>query len=109
MVWAGDNVGVPRRNRSRSGRPAGPDDTAPPRLAGMRRVESHPDGDWIVQQVTGSGGGRSYLCPGCRQQVPASVPHIVAWPQDVPVGAGAAVESRRHWHTPCWRARDRRR
>lgn len=75
----------------------------------MRRQERHGDGEWIVQQLAGSSSGRSYLCPGCRQQVLASVPHVVAWPVETPVASGAGVDHRRHWHTPCWRARDRRR
>lgn len=75
----------------------------------MRRQETHRDGEWIVQQLAGSASGRSFVCPGCHQQVPASVPHVVAWPVDAPVAAGPGVEHRRHWHTPCWRARDRRR
>jgi hypothetical protein len=30
------------------------------------------------------------------------VPHVVAWPEGDP-------DARRHWHTPCWAARSRRR
>ena len=43
---------------------------------------------------------RVFRCPGCNQDVLA-VPHVVAWPAGDP-------EQRRHWHTPCWTARDRR-
>ncbi len=42
-----------------------------------------------------------FRCPGCSQEVVA-VPHVVAWPEH-------DVEQRRHWHTPCWGARHRRR
>ena len=31
--------------------------------------------------------------------------HIVAWPAD---DGDRGLENRRHWHTPCWGARDRR-
>ena len=32
----------------------------------------------------------------------------VAWSADGPIGAFGDVTDRRHWHTPCWRARARR-
>jgi hypothetical protein len=64
------------------------------------RVESHPDGDWLVRPITGSSSVRTYRCPGCDQEIRPATPHVVAWP----VGA---LEERRHWHTACWRRRDR--
>ncbi|WP_194288742.1 hypothetical protein, partial [Ornithinicoccus halotolerans] len=64
---------------------------------------------WQVRQVAAGGGreadGRSYLCPGCQQQIPATSAHTVAWPVDAMQG----LANRRHWHTTCWQARDRRR
>jgi hypothetical protein len=45
----------------------------------------------------------SYRCPGCDQLLAAGVSHLVAWPADDPDAAG-----RRHWHTGCWAARERR-
>ncbi|MDP9406597.1 MAG: hypothetical protein M3P95_01540 [Actinomycetota bacterium] len=69
---------------------------------GPERVESWPDGEWTVRAVTGAAATKAYRCPGCDQEVPERTPHVVAWR----VGD---VEDRRHWHTPCWRARDRRR
>lgn len=71
------------------------DDLPARRPAGVDRVE---DG-FVVRNV-----GRSdttYRCPGCDHEVVA-VPHVVAWPEGDP-------DSRRHWHTPCWTARSRRR
>lgn len=70
-----------------------------------RSVESHPDGDWIVQRITGAAAAKPYRCPGCDHEVPMATPHVVAWPAEDASG----LESRRHWHTPCWVARDRRR
>jgi hypothetical protein len=69
-----------------------------------RKVESHPDGDWIVQRTTGSAATKPYRCPGCDQLIPPATPHVVAYPAEDPKG----LEHRRHWHTPCWSARDRR-
>ena len=69
-----------------------------------RTVERHPDGEWVVQRVTGSAATKPYRCPGCDQEIPPATPHVVAFPFDDPAG----LERRRHWHTPCWAARDRR-
>ena len=38
---------------------------------------------------------------GCDQELRASTPHVVAWPEGRP-------DDRRHWHTACWAARGRR-
>lgn len=86
----------PRRARRR-------DDTlAPLRTAGWAVAEEHPDGEWMVRPITAEAAVKEYRCPGCQQEVRPGVPHIVAWrPGD--------ESGRRHWHTPCWRARDRRR
>ena len=65
------------------------------------------DRAWSVRQVTGSsadGSVRSWLCPGCNQQIASGTPHVVVWPAD---GVGG-VADRRHWHTACWNARGRR-
>ncbi|MFJ5779542.1 ATP/GTP-binding protein [Streptomyces sp. NPDC093094] len=58
---------------------------------------------WTVRRVAGpSAGDRMYRCPGCDQVIASGVAHVVAWP------AHGGVEDRRHWHTACWNARDRR-
>ncbi len=80
--------------------------STPPRpLAMERSVQSHPDGDWHVRPISGAAATKNYRCPGCQQEIRPGTPHVVAWRDDVPGGA----ELRRHWHTPCWNARDRRR
>lgn len=68
-----------------------------------RRSESGPDGDWIVQTVSGTSSAKGYRCPGCDQEIRSGTAHIVAWPKH------AGADLRRHWHTPCWSARLRRR
>lgn len=75
-------------------------------LGGVRR-ERGTDGEWNVRTVRGS--EKSYVCPGCRQVLPPGVEHVVAWSADGLLGPVAALEDRRHWHTSCWHARDRRR
>src|SRR5690606_41295193 len=67
------------------------------------RSEEGPDGEWIVRAVPGAGAVKPYRCPGCDQTIPPGVGHVVAWRADDRDG-----RDRRHWHRPCWQARDRR-
>lgn len=93
---ARENGPMPRRKPRPAGRPVR-------RVRETQSYESGPDGEWNVRRLSGSPSGRSYRCPGCAQELPASRPHVVAWPAD---SDGA---DRRHWHTACWEARTRRR
>lgn len=70
---------------------------------GLARTESWPDGDWLVRAVPGSQTSKTYWCPGCDHEIRPGTPHVVAWPAD----EGGATE-RRHWHSGCWTARQRR-
>ncbi len=38
---------------------------------------------------------KTYICPGCQQEIPAGMGHNVAVPHDAP-------DLRRHWHYACW-------
>ena len=52
----------------------------------------------------------TFRCPGCHQVIRPATPHTVAWPV-VPLSfaAGATgLDERRHWHSACWAARERR-
>ena len=71
---------------------------------GIESVQSWQDGDWLVRAIPGGAATKTYRCPGCLQEIRAGVAHVVAWPAD---GRGDLTD-RRHWHTGCWRARDRR-
>ena len=71
---------------------------------GAKRVEEYDGEDWLVQNITGSSSTKTYRCPGCDQEIRPATPHIVAYPAD---GLGG-IESRRHWHTPCWNSRQKR-
>ncbi len=97
---------MPRANRRRRDEP---DLDLARAVGGMQRREVHPDGEWFVRRVSGAATDKAYRCPGCDQLVRAGVPHVVAWPADGPRSDAAALEDRRHWHTPCWSARGRRR
>ena len=74
-------------------------------LAGTERRETQPDGEWFVRAVNGGVSAKAYRCPGCQQEIPPGVSHVVAWPADGMLD----VSDRRHWHKPCWQARARRR
>jgi hypothetical protein len=77
------------------------------RVLGYDRVETGTDGrEWAVRAVSGQAAVKVYRCPGCDHEIQRGVPHVVAWPADE---YGQSVHDRRHWHTPCWRSRGRRR
>ncbi|HET7399213.1 MAG TPA: hypothetical protein VFJ94_11905 [Intrasporangium sp.] len=95
---------MPRdRRRSKHAREHVPLDVA--RISGgSTREERYAGGLWTVRTVSGASASRSYLCPGCQQDVVPGTPHVVAWPAE---GVGG-VGDRRHWHTGCWQRRDAR-
>ena len=92
---------MPRQNRRRR------DDAAEVEAEGIgrgaTRVESGPDGDWLVRSVTGAAATKIYRCPGCDQEIARGTAHLVVWSE-----GASGEEHRRHWHTPCWKARSRR-
>lgn len=93
----------PRRNRPRGGVRSGSGGGADrPERYGLERTEEWRGDDWLVRQVAGGAATKHYRCPGCDQEIPPGVPHVVVWPQH------GDVDDRRHWHKACWNARDRR-
>jgi hypothetical protein len=86
----------PRRARRRA------DDPRPLLTSAFTRIEEHPDGEWMVRHVSAGRATKVYRCPGCDHEVLPGTPHVVAWRPDDESG-------RRHWHSPCWTARLRRR
>jgi hypothetical protein len=92
----------PRRNRPREADRRPDEPTAPAGSSLIQRTEPYRGEDWVVRSVVGS-SGRRYRCPGCDQEIPPGVGHVVAWPME-----GARVDDRRHWHRACWGARERR-
>ena len=59
-------------------------------------------GDVQLRRISPSQARKAYLCPGCNQEIAPGTAHLVVVPRDAP-------DMRRHWHTPCWQLRDRRR
>ncbi|HWM04175.1 MAG TPA: hypothetical protein VNP92_17715 [Actinophytocola sp.] len=93
---------MPRRNRSSRGRPTDHPPVTP--TGGWQRLESAPDGDWLVRRVTGTQTAKEYRCPGCDHEIRPGIAHVVVWPADETGG----IADRRHWHESCWAARHRR-
>lgn len=48
-----------------------------------------------VRRIGAQGARKFYVCPGCYQNIPPGVAHVVAWEP-------GREEERRHWHRPCW-------
>jgi len=94
---------VPRRNHRRTDDSSVLDDERVRRAAQV--VQEHRDGDWVVRTVPGGASAKTYRCPGCDHEIRPGSPHVVAWPADW----RGDLSDRRHWHAPCWQARDRRR
>jgi hypothetical protein len=107
---------MPRSNRPRrGGRPLRtelPDEAERPAGPAGQRVEDYGGAQYAVRSITGSGATKTYRCPGCDHEILRGTPHVVAWPVDGPVFRSADARDdaplRRHWHTPCWAARNRR-
>jgi hypothetical protein len=60
------------------------------------------DEDVEVRAVHPFEATKTYVCPGCGHDITPGTGHLVAVPHEAP-------DLRRHWHRPCWLARDRRR
>ena len=73
------------------------------------RVETYGGEEYVVRRVTGSAATKPYRCPGCDQLIRPATPHVVAWPVVASMVSSSGLDERRHWHTACWQARDRRR
>lgn len=92
---------MPRRNRPRRDETHGDVSRA---FRPVDVVQPYAGGLWTVRVLRGNADGKVYTCPGCSQNLASSLPHVVVWPND----RLGDVTDRRHWHTTCWQARDRR-
>ena len=68
---------MPRANRRR-------DDHRPLAAGGFGETttERYAGSLWTVRRVSGARATRTYLCPGCQQEIAVGTPHVVAWPAD---------------------------
>lgn len=92
---------MPRSHRRRPD-PRG-DDSFERLLAGWKRTEVRRGVAWTVQPVSGAQAVKSYVCPGCGNQIEVGVAHLVAWRADGVLGDAADLAARRHWHEHCWK------
>jgi hypothetical protein len=67
------------------------------------RTESWRGQEYRVRTLSARSDPKTYRCPGCDQTVTSAQPHVVVWPTEDP-----DASDRRHWHTPCWVARNTR-
>jgi hypothetical protein len=85
-----------RRRQSKHARPHRPLGRHHPQAV------TRADGEWLVRGIAEGRSDKAYRCPGCEQQIPAGVAHVVVWPRVASLGSGSAIEERRHWHRACW-------
>lgn len=55
-------------------------------------------GEVTVRRIQPYEALKTYLCPGCQQDIPPGMGHVVAVPSEAP-------DLRRHWHHACWSRR----
>ena len=95
---------MPRRNRRRSQAPRYvlPKDGST--FIGTQEMEGPgwTNGEiFKVRQIGSAAATKYYICPGCNQNIPPGVAHVVVWPRDT----GRGADDRRHWHKHCWQRR----
>ena len=72
------------------------------RLNYVQSVQTGFDGaSYHVRNINAS--EKTYICPGCLQDILPYTSHIVAWETDHFFGSEAASLDRRHWHSNCWK------
>jgi hypothetical protein len=72
-------------------------------MAASKRRPAVPHAEEVeVRRIQPYQALKTYLCPGCNQDIRPGEGHVVV----VPIGA---ADLRRHWHRPCWENRARRR
>lgn len=91
---------MPRRNR----RPAANIRQLPRDGTSFLGTQTVPGPRWThgepyqMRYIGSAAATKYYICPGCNQNIPPGVSHVVAWPRDT----GARGDDRRHWHRHCW-------
>jgi hypothetical protein len=67
---------------------------------GIRRTEIKRGIEYTTQTSVGANADddKSWVCPHCNLQISKGLSHIVAW------DSVRGVETRRHFHTACWKS-----
>ena len=92
---------MPRRNRRANITPSYVLPRDGSTFIGTQEVEGPYGETYCVRQIGAAAATKYYVCPGCNQNIPPGVRHVVAWPKD----AGRGVDDRRHWYKHCWERR----
>lgn len=58
---------------------------------------------WKVQHIPSQKAVKIYICPGCTAPIDVGIAHVVTWRVDGLMGEQDGLNSRRHWHSHCWR------
>lgn len=72
-------------------------------MSGWRRTEQRRGFAWNVQPISSAQAVKTYVCPGCEQEIDPGVAHVVAWRADGVLGDASDIAARRHWHVHCWK------
>lgn len=74
--------------------------------AAMGGVSYQSGGDGTQYKVRRiAKAAKTYRCPGCNGIIAVGESHEVVWTEDTILGAQFGIDSRRHWHTSCWKHR----
>ena len=67
---------------------------------GSARTEIKRGVEYSVQPTAGANAedDKTWVCPHCNLQITKGIAHLVAW------DAIRGVETRRHFHTACWKS-----
>jgi hypothetical protein len=91
------------RRRDKHQRNTGDSRTAAPRSSLNDFVEDPETGEMAeFRRLQHYQATKTYVCPGCNQEIRPGTGHVVIVPL-------RRSDDRRHWHTPCWEHRGRRR
>ena len=90
---------MPRKHRAARERARAPEPIERPTTVAPLWASALDDA--TVRAVSGL-KGKTYVCPGCHQEIRPGTPHLVVVERE-------DLEGRRHWHSPCWQRELRRR
>lgn len=67
---------------------------------GYRRTENRRGIDYTIQPTNGRSEDQSktWICPNCNVTIRQGTNHLVVWDE------GLGVQTRRHFHTNCWKS-----
>ena len=75
-------------------------------MGGTSYETGHDGAQYKVRHIAAA--TKRYVCPGCGGTIAVGEAHEVAWTEDTILGSQFGIDSRRHWHTSCWKHRGRR-